>query len=77
MWESDMSRQSAMRPMMYNLPMDKPENERVITAGDLFGDEKILVLYGHCPNCEEIHTNLPGIRDYLQWLSDQSMINFN
>lgn len=42
----------------------------------LTGDDT-LTLYGYCPGCGNIHGDLGRLVQYLQFLSDQSMINFN
>jgi hypothetical protein len=42
-----------------------------ITGHDTF------TLYGYCSGCDTIHGDIGRLIQYLQFLSDQSMINFN
>jgi hypothetical protein len=65
-----------MKMNLYNPTMANPNDEDTRTVTDLLGEDSVT-LYGFCPNCDEIHGDLHRIVDYLQWLSDQSMINFN
>jgi hypothetical protein len=39
--------------------------------------ENTIALFGKCPGCGMFHTDPQQVVTYLQWLSDQSMINFN
>lgn len=39
--------------------------------------DNTVQLYGKCPGCGEFHCDVEKIVEYFQWLSDQSLINFN
>jgi hypothetical protein len=64
--------------------MDNTEDNSVeegMVAGDVLknitGDKHTLTLYGYCPGCGEIHGDVGRLVEYLQFLSDMSMVNFN
>jgi 4-hydroxy-3-methylbut-2-en-1-yl diphosphate synthase IspG/GcpE len=58
---------------------DNPVEEMAVSdvLKNITGDKHTLTLYGYCPGCGEIHTNLASLVEYLQFLTDMSMINFN
>jgi len=41
------------------------------------GEKHTLTLYGYCEGCGQIHGDIQRLVEYLQFLSDMSMINFN
>ena len=66
--------------MTPNSEDDNKQVEQQVTVDDILQQDNntdTFTLYGYCPNCKEIHGDLNRIVEYLQWLSNQSMISFN
>jgi hypothetical protein len=55
-------------------PVEVASVDAVLKAA---GEKRTLTLYGYCEGCGKIHGDIGRLVEYLQFLSDMSMINFN